>query len=155
MKMNENETERENKQLIKDIALRLQQVRKQLNVTQKEFAESLRISNSSLCEMEAGHARLRFELIYNIIKVHNVNINYLLFGQGEMFTRQDNFDREFETKIGPEYRTFFEEFIEYFNKSRIVRTAVMNFFWKYLLDNDYTIDKDIRKAAGRNRAKGG
>jgi hypothetical protein len=43
-----------------------------LNVVDRD--DWINISNSSLSEMEVGHARLRFELIYNIIKVHNVNI---------------------------------------------------------------------------------
>jgi hypothetical protein len=82
-----------------------------------------------------------------------VNIDYLLFGQGGMFTRQDNFDREFETKIGPEHRTFFDEFIEYFTGSQLVRTAMMHYFWKYLLENENIIGKDMRKTAGKNREK--
>jgi hypothetical protein len=52
-----------------------------------------------------------------------------------------------------EYRAFFKELFEYFKKSQIVRTAVMNHFRTYLLDNDQRIEKDTRKTTEKNKVK--
>ena len=142
--------------LLKEIGLRIQEIRRRLNYNQKEFAVNLGISNASLSEMEAGNARPRFELIYNIIKLHHVNIHYLLYGEGDMF-QAESWESELAGSDGftmtSEYRAFFKELFEYFKKSQIVRTAVMNHFRTYLLDNDQRIEKDIRKTTEKNKEK--
>lgn len=130
--------------LWKEIGLRLQLVRKSLNLLQKDFARTLNISNASLSEMEAGNAKPRFELLYNITKIYNVNLNFLLHGEGEIFiTNEILWQSVFE--ISPSHRDFFKEFFHYFNCSYLVRTAMMNYFRNYILEKETLIKKDIIK----------
>ena len=129
---------------LKDIGIRLQLIRKKLNLLQKDFAKSLDISNASLSEMEAGNAKPRFELIYNITSKYKVNINYLLHGEGEIFM-SDEISRQSGLEILPEYHLFFKDFLYYFNQSPLVRTAMMNYFRTYILEKETLIEKDIRK----------
>jgi transcriptional regulator with XRE-family HTH domain len=142
--------------LLKEIGLRIQEIRRRLNYNQKEFAVSLGISNASLSEMEAGNARPRFELIYNIIKLHHVNIHYLIYGEGDMF-QAESWEIELSGSesftMTSEYRAFFKELFEYFKNSQVVRTAVMNHFRTYLLDNDQRIEKDIRQTKKKIKEK--
>jgi transcriptional regulator with XRE-family HTH domain len=158
MKEKENNPLKETgeEKLLKETGLRLQEIRKRLNYNQKEFAENLGISNASLSEMEAGNARPRFELIYNIIKLHRVNIHYLLYGEGEIF-QAESWESELSGSGGftmtAEYRSFFKELFENFRQSQLVRTAVMNHFREYLVDNDQRIEKEIRTALKKTREK--
>ena len=96
--------------VLKEIGFRLQLVRKKLNLLQKDFAKTLDISNASLSEMEAGNAKPRFELIYNITKKFKVNINYLLHGEGEIFM-SDEISRQSGLEIKSEYQPFFKDFL--------------------------------------------
>ncbi|UCH95404.1 MAG: helix-turn-helix transcriptional regulator [Candidatus Aminicenantes bacterium] len=130
--------------VLKEIGLRLQLIRKRLNLLQKEFAKMLDISNASLSEMEAGNAKPRFELIYNITRKFKVNVNYLLHGEGEIFM-SDEISRQSGLDIRSEYLPFFKDFLYYFNQSPLVRTAMMNYFRTYILEKENLIEKDIRK----------
>jgi transcriptional regulator with XRE-family HTH domain len=133
-----------NEHLCKEIGLRIQMVRKKLNLLQKDFASTLNISNASLSEMEAGHAKPRFELLYNITKRYNVNLNYLLHGEGEIFMPNE-LSRQSIIEISPGHQDFFKEFFYYFNCSHLVRTAMMNYFRTYILEKESLIKKDIIK----------
>jgi len=141
--------------VLKEIGFRLQAVRKKLNLLQKDFAKTLDISNASLSEMEAGNAKPRFELIYNITKKFKININYLLHGEGEIFM-SDELSRQSGFEIKSEYQPFFKEFLYYFTQSPLVRTAMMNYFRTYLLEKETLIEKDIRqtKASQEQEQKG-
>lgn len=138
--------------LWKEIGLRLQMVRKSLNLLQKDFARSLNISNASLSEMEAGNAKPRFELLYNITKRYNVNLNYLLHGEGEIFMSNDILQQN-PIAITPGHRDFFKEFFYYFNCSHLVRTAMMNYFRTYILEKETLIKKDIIKTQNGEYSK--
>jgi transcriptional regulator with XRE-family HTH domain len=131
-------------QNLKEIGERLQMVRKRLNLTQKDFAKELGISGASLSEVEAGNAKPMIEIYYNITGKFNVNQDYLLFGAGDMFMDGDN------SGISPgesdrEYLEFMEKFLYYFKHSKLVRTAVMGHFTTFLLENEATIEKDMKK----------
>jgi transcriptional regulator with XRE-family HTH domain len=148
--------EADEEKLLKDIGLRIQAIRRRLNYNQKEFASNLGISNASLSEMEAGNARPRFELIYNIIKLHHVNIHYLLYGEGDMF-QAESWESELSGSesftMTAEYRSFFKELFFKFKTSQLVRTSVMNHFREYVLDNDQRIEKDIRQSTEKSKEK--
>jgi transcriptional regulator with XRE-family HTH domain len=132
----------ESGKLLKEISTRLQLIREKLRYLQKDFANELEISNASLSEMESGNVKLRFELIYNITRKFNVNINYLLHGKGPMFLPGGIFSME-EVEIGEDSLAFLQEFLQYFNKSSLIRSSVMNHFRTYLLNNREIIEKDI------------
>ncbi len=134
-----------NEPLWKEIGLRVQSVRKKLNLMQKDFARALDISNASLSEIEAGHAKPRFEMLYNITKKYKVNVNFLLHGEGEIFMPEE-ISRQTGIRIQPGHRGFFKEFLYYFNCSHLVRTAMMNYFRTYLLEKEKLIQKDILKS---------
>jgi len=131
--------------ICKEIGERIQLIRKKLNFLQKDFAKSLDISNASLSEMESGNAKPRFRLIFNLTKKHNVNLHYLLYGEGEIFLEKEvSSSKDF--KINTEHQTFFKEFLFYFNSSHLVRTAMMNYFRAYILEKEKLIEKDMQKA---------
>jgi transcriptional regulator with XRE-family HTH domain len=131
--------------LWKEIGERIQGVRKNLNLLQKDFAKALDISNASLSEIESGNAKPRFELIYNITKKYKINIHYLLHGEGEI-SMPDEIERQSGMAIRPGNRDFFSEFLYYFNCSPLVRTAMMNYFRAYILEKEKLIKKDMLRS---------
>jgi transcriptional regulator with XRE-family HTH domain len=128
--------------LWKEIGSRILGVRKKLNLLQKDFAKAMEISNASLSEIESGHAKPRFELIFNITKKFEININYLLHGEGEILM-PDEIERQSGMAIHPAHRDFFGEFLYYYNGSPLVRTAMMNYFRTYILEKEKLIKKDM------------
>ncbi|MCP5108264.1 MAG: helix-turn-helix transcriptional regulator [bacterium] len=130
--------------LYKAVGERLKEIRKNLGFLQKEFAEELDISTSAISDIEAGKIKPRFDLIFNITKKFNVNVNYLLHGKGDMFMPREDTPAALANKV-TEYAHWLKEFLYYFNESEMVRYAMMSYFSKYKTENDLTIEKEIRK----------
>jgi transcriptional regulator with XRE-family HTH domain len=129
---------------LKAIGSRLQEIRKRLNLLQKKFAQELGISASSLCDMEAGNMKPRFELIYSLTKKFNVNVLYLLHGQGDMFMPEDK-DIFRESGALNRHREWFRDFLYYFEHSPMARYSLMSMFITYLHENEKLIQIDIKK----------
>ena len=126
---------------LKAIGERLQFIRKRLKITQKDFARELGISGASLSEVEAGNTKPMIELYFHTTKKFNVSQDYLLFGVGDMFLEEDSPG----ISTGMNDKEFMEKFLFYFKNSKLVRTAMMGHFTTFLLDNEATIEKDIKK----------
>jgi transcriptional regulator with XRE-family HTH domain len=130
--------------VLKDIGHRLQNIRKKIQLTQKDFAVEMEISGASLSEIEAGGSKPRIELYYNLTKKYNVNTDYLLHGKGEMFRGASQPGTPGIEKED-EFREFLETFLDYFEKSRLVRYAMMTHFTTFLEENETLIEKNIKK----------
>ncbi len=129
---------------LKKIGERILAVRRRLYMNQNEFARAMGVSNGSLSMMETGKAQPRFELLYNITKKYNVNLAYIFFGRGEMFLPKE-IDARIEIKnYGPETEDWLQEFIHYFNESRVFRFGVMSQISRFLLENRDLIELDIK-----------
>lgn len=64
---------------------RLKILRKSLNLTQSEFANSIGIKGSSYCDIENGKASITERTIISICSIYNVNRQWLEFGKGNIF----------------------------------------------------------------------
>lgn len=130
--------------ILKDIGQRLQNIRKKIELIQKDFAVEMEISGASLSEIEAGSSKPRIELYYNLTKKYNVNTEYLLHGKGEMFLGASKSGTPGIEKED-EFREFLETFLDYFEKSRLVRYAMMTHFTTFLEEKETLIEKNINK----------
>jgi transcriptional regulator with XRE-family HTH domain len=136
-------TEKENE--LKEIGYRLVTIRKELHMLQKDFAKEMEISGGSLSEIEAGNAKPRYELLYNITQKYNVNLYYLLHGKGEMFV-PDDIEAFYGTKkYGSDTEQWLKNFLYYFNESEMLRYAMMSHFSRFCVENKDVIDKSINK----------
>lgn len=145
--------------ILKEIGQRVKDVRRYLNLKQNNFAQALDISNANLCEIEAGAAKPRFEFLYNISLKFNVNLLYLLHGQGEMFIKgpgegrteekKDEFDEAIELlKKLPTYRKELTDLLRDFNDSHLLRYTVISYYRTYKIQNWELIKKDIELSKG-------
>lgn len=66
---------------------RLKQIRESLKLSQQQFAEKLSIKSQSVYKVEKDLNGLSNETLINLIKNYNVNVNWLLTGDGQMFKK--------------------------------------------------------------------
>jgi transcriptional regulator with XRE-family HTH domain len=123
---------------------RIRAVRKALEKSQLEFAASMDISNSFLSTLEAGKTKASYDFFFNISHRHNVNIHFLLHGTGEMFSDQQGEEGDKKIDFGA-FSDQVHEMLWYFERSPLVKMAVLEHFSRYLYDNELTISKDIKK----------
>ena len=64
---------------------RLKEIRKELRLTQKEFAKKLGITDSGISRLEKGQNQLTDQMIRSICREFNVNYSWFVSGTGEMF----------------------------------------------------------------------
>ena len=66
-----------------EIGLRIQEIRKERNMTREDLAEKAEISTKFLYEIEGGKKGLSAESIYKISRALSVSSDYLLTGEGK------------------------------------------------------------------------
>ena len=66
-----------------EIGLRIQEVRKDRNMTREDLAEKAEISTKFLYEVEIGKKGLSAESVYKISKALSISCDYLLTGEGK------------------------------------------------------------------------
>ena len=64
---------------------RIKIIRKTLKLSQKEFADTLGLTQAGYSYIESGKNNLSSKMLIILKKVHNVNISWLEHGKGEMF----------------------------------------------------------------------
>jgi transcriptional regulator with XRE-family HTH domain len=127
------------------IASRIRAIREALQLTQKELARRLNISGPTLSEFENGKHAPNFEFIFNINQEFDVNLYYLLYGEGEMFEERGGpliMQLDGLCKQNKDVR----KLLEYINYSTVIRYYLLSQFeYKMLAEGD-VIDKAIEKA---------
>jgi len=66
---------------------RIARIRKILNLSQKEFASRISISQAALSQLESGKTSLSIGTVYKLVEVFGINTDWLLFGEGHIFQR--------------------------------------------------------------------
>ncbi len=132
-----------------EIAGRIKAIRKELKLTQAEFADKLKLSTSSISEMEAGNYKPTYQFFYHVGKELGVNLYYLLYGEGEMISDGIRITDYFSLDNLVVDKGEFIKMLEYCNLSPIVQYSMMGQFRRILQADGETIQQEIEK----NRAK--
>jgi len=131
------------------VSARVRAIRKALDLNQKEFAQRLQAAGSSVSDVENGKYTPNFDMIRDLVKKFNVNIDYLMFGEGEMFIKPGR-----ELFLGLEDLANRNEgvrkFLDYFEKSAIFRYKVMGTAEELLIDNLQGIQQEIKSYCEKN-----
>lgn len=61
------------------------QIRKTLDLTLEKFGEKLGVQKSSISKIEKDRVALSDQMAKSICREYNVNYDYLMYGEGEMF----------------------------------------------------------------------
>lgn len=78
---------------------RIKQLRKELKMTQQEFADKLKINRGTLANYEIGKNTPIDAVILSICREFNVNEDWIRTGNGEMFVKQSR-DAEISNFMG-------------------------------------------------------
>ncbi len=125
------------------VSERIKKIRAALKLTQKELAGRLKVSNSSLSDVEKGKYPPNFELIRGLVDEFKVNIYYLLFGEGEMFIEPGK-DRFRQLEVLANRNEGIRRFLYFFEHSAIFRYIIMGNAEEVLIENFQRIDKEIK-----------
>lgn len=90
----------------------LKNIRKSLRLSVAKFAELLEMSASTLTGYERSERTPSWQLFAQLYKKANVNLNWFVSGEGEMFLSSQNFASEYESvknDILAEVRKMFKE----------------------------------------------
>lgn len=66
---------------------RLKELRKTLNLTQQEFADTLKVPRNTIGGYEVAKSNPSDAAVNNICRTFNVNENWLRYGEGDMFIK--------------------------------------------------------------------
>jgi transcriptional regulator with XRE-family HTH domain len=121
---------------------RIKKIRRELAVSQKDFAAKLNIAASFLSEIESGKTKPGYNFLVKLAAEFDVNPTWILLGTGPMFIKEAPSIGEDDYGIHTES---IKELLWYFKRSPLVRLSVTAFASKFLLDNEAIIKKDIKK----------
>ena len=65
---------------LKECGKRIQQLRKERELTQEQLAEKLNVSQNTIAKIESGLRRPSIDFLIEISEFFNVSTNYLVFG---------------------------------------------------------------------------
>lgn len=133
------------------IGSRLKNIRKKLDFTQKLFAETMDITMVTLSDVETGEKRPGSDILFILSKAYNVNLDFLLHGQGCMFRQGAGVKGVMiEDNTFGEYTDDVREILWYMQNSLLVRTAFLSLTKEYMYRNRVILRKDINLQKEKN-----
>ncbi|MGE5343262.1 MAG: helix-turn-helix transcriptional regulator, partial [Candidatus Omnitrophota bacterium] len=101
----------EKEQNLVEFGERLKQIRLALKLNQAQMAKSINVSNTAISEIENGKYKPGYDFFMSLVKIHRVNFNHLMFGEGKMFLEPETVPDTGPMKMPPESNE--EEFFLY------------------------------------------
>lgn len=126
------------------IADRVKCIRKILKLTQKELSQKIDVSITYICEVEQGKYKPNCDFLENISRILNVNLYWLLYGQGEMFLDP-------ATLLNGQFHNYYAKtedvrnFLWYYQRSATVQHSTMAHFYTLMIQQKQNIEKEIRE----------
>ena len=102
---------------------RVKNIRKTLKLTLEEFGKKVGVTKQTVSRIENGVNKLTDQMARSICREYNVNYDYLIYGEGEMF---DDFPKTILDELCKQYhcdeldRSLIEEYLKLDPASRKV-----------------------------------
>lgn len=125
----------------KVFAENLKKIRKSLQLTQEQMAKRLHINKQSIFRYEKGEAAPGLNIIQNLSRYFNVNLNWLL---NEKCESEEMFLKEKPIAHG-EFREEMNELIFLLDHVPFVRAAILKHFVLYKFENKMEIKKFLEE----------
>ncbi len=126
-----------------ELGKRVKMIRREMHISQKDFAAKINISGSFLSEIEAGKSKPGYDFLYNVSRVCNVSLPYVLHGVGGMFTDIDYKPDMISKEPEDERITSMDEILWYAERSTLFRHTVLSHAAKFVYDNQETMKKEM------------
>jgi len=95
---------------LKEIGKRLATLRKELNLSQIDFAKQAGLSRSYITNVETGKLNPSYDFLYKVAIKYNISINWLLFGNGTRYLLPDS---HYLTQMQDEHIQLIEKLFTY------------------------------------------
>ncbi|OQA16984.1 MAG: LexA repressor [bacterium ADurb.Bin363] len=99
------------------IGERVKQIRESQKLSQGKFAKLLQISQSFLSDLEKNNTLPGVKLLLSLKEVLNININWLLINEGDMFSSKDTSSKQEDLNLIPEIKDLLEDLKNATNKA--------------------------------------
>lgn len=80
-------------------AIRMKEIRKEMGLSQDEFAKKLKMSRNYICQMEKGWMKPVDKTITYFCKVLGINENWLRTGEGDRYASTTDDDMEIISEV--------------------------------------------------------
>jgi DNA-binding XRE family transcriptional regulator len=121
---------------------RVSQICQHLMMKQKDFAKSIHISEASMSEIVKNKYKPGHDFFYNIAKTYKVNLNFLLFGKGDMFLESLSLGGGLSSHFSsnPEIKNF----LWYLERSPILQHFILGHYRRYMNEERKNIERDVK-----------
>jgi transcriptional regulator with XRE-family HTH domain len=123
---------------------RLKQTRQELKMLQKDFALRLGVPGNFLKELENGKTSPGFELLRKLYTTYNINLHYLIDGEGEAFMK-DDLSTPPQTDEQKTEKDLTKSLMYYLEVAPKVRNFLLAQFSEYLEKHDEQVEKEVKK----------
>ena len=84
---------------LKECGKRIQQLRKERELTQEQLAEKLNVSQNTIAKIESGLRRPSIDFLLEISEFFNVSTNYLVFGAHAEDVENENLKKDIDETV--------------------------------------------------------
>jgi len=134
------------------VAQRLKKVRLHLQLSQKELATELNMSNATLSEIENGKYNPSHDLYSNISSKYNVNLYYLIHGEEPMFKDANSPLSGSLDRFGVKTNEM-SHFLSCLEKSRILQYFIFYQFNTKMMQDGKMIQSEIEQFEAKEENK--
>jgi transcriptional regulator with XRE-family HTH domain len=135
-----------------DFLKRLKEIRKTLGLLKSDFARGLNVSNAFITDLEKGKYKPGYDFFIKIVRAYNVNLHYLLFGEGEMFLSPTTHYSKIVENLSVN-RDDVQELLWYFERSPIIQYLMLGYFRTILQKEAAAIKKELEEYKAKKESK--
>lgn len=135
---------KEPKEIYSAVGDRIKEIRRKMNLKQKDFASTLHMSSCYLSEIEAGNGNPGVGFFHRLAKTHNISLDYLFYGTGEMFKAKLRRTPEKEKEFVNDIQNV-NDLLWLLEHSSLFRNTIIGFGEKFLYENEDIIKRNIKK----------
>jgi transcriptional regulator with XRE-family HTH domain len=139
---------------LKEFGRRIKNIRRELNLTQKELAAELGLSASFISDIESGRSKACLDFFYYLAKKFDVNLYYLILGEGETIGSKGMGPFPGNIKIGTSVESK-NELLWYIERSPMLLHTLLGFTTKFIYENEKYIKKEIDEYNAREKGSKG
>ena len=117
---------------------RIKELRKHLKLTQAKFAEMIGLKATAIGLYESGDRNITEQTIMLLCSIFNVNEEWLLTGNGEMFKQEKNYSLDEFLKKRNATSLEIEFMKIYFSLDESIRKKIISDFKKAVLEEEFS-----------------
>ncbi|MDQ1353831.1 MAG: hypothetical protein QG657_4138 [Acidobacteriota bacterium] len=130
---------------LEEFGQRIKAVRRRLNMTQKEFGEAVDLSVSFISDIESGRSKACLDFFFNLARKFNINLNYLILGEGEIIDTESKHHSMSHKKVGQSINSI-SELIWYTERSPMMLHTILGFASRFIHENREYLIKEIEES---------